>query len=1146
MPQTPSAGTSAALGLDASHGHPCPMIQLRLRDGGMLGANLAAQAALGDAIGDPRTLAPALEAVRAGRAEAEIAGPDGQAIRFWIGPPAAGDGDEAVVLLTAAPPHDPGSGDGALLTVACRTARVGGWSYDVARDRVRWSAETRALFDVDDAPPRTRSDLDRFFRPDEHARHAALVEACLTRGEPYDSEFEIVTGRGGTLTVRGVGEPVRENGRIVGARGAVQDVTALKAVERMLAQSTARFRALADALPMIVWSSDAEGAIEFMNAAHGRYVGEDRADLPWTDNVHPDDLPATRALLAAAVRSGRPFESQHRLRRADGAWRWHRFGGSPYRDAAGTVAQWFGCAIDIHDLRQAEEVALDYAGRLNRTLESISDGLFAIDRDWRFTFVNAKAESLTGRTRQSLVGRRIWDAFPEAVGTPFEANYRAAMEEGRVIAFETYFPPLETWFSVTVYPQRDGLAIYFQDATARRRALEGLRLLGRAIEGVDDALMLAEIDAAGGGMQVVYANAAMTRLGGVGVGDRLDGPASLLAPGGSAQRREEIRRAFDAGEPFRAEVEGRARDGAAIWLDLEVAPVAEEDGAARHCAVVMRDVTRRREYDARLSRYARRMTATVSALQRLATLDFRAPGMLDEVAALAAELTGADAACISTLDGTRLIRVASTPGARALKGLSHLDPGDGVFIEAIRSDRPTVCVDCAADPRIDCAQMAAFGFRSLIATPLAGLARGQGVLKVMRRDPHAPEPIDLDGLKLFAEAAGATLSRMQAEAQLRAAQRMEAIGQLTGGVAHDFNNLLTVILGNAEMLVEGLTDDAQLRMLAEMTQTAAQRGAELTQRLLAFARRQPLDPAAVDVNALLGSMDALLRRTLGDEVEVELVRGGGLWRALVDAPQLENALLNLCLNARDAMPDGGRLTIETANAALDDAYAREAEEVEPGQYVMIAVSDTGVGMTEEVRARAFDPFFTTKAVGRGSGLGLSMVFGFVKQSRGHVRLYSEPGQGTTVRLYLPRAAAEPPAVASAVPEGLPRGAEAVLLVEDDTQVREHAARLLESLGYRVLAAPDGPSALALLREGKAVDLLFTDVVMPGGMNGRELADAARALRPGLPVLFTSGYTENAIVHHGRLDRGVLLLAKPYRRGELAAKLRQALDGMERS
>jgi PAS domain S-box-containing protein len=1146
MPQTPSDGSAEAFGPDPSRGHPCPMIVLRLRDGAMLSANRAAQAALGCGLGAAETLAPALEAARAGRAKADLAGPDGQAIRFWIGPPAAADGAEAVVLLTAAPPGDGGSDDAALLAAACRAARVGGWSYDVARDAVRWSAETRALFEAEDAPPRTRADLARFIPVAERARHGALVEACLTRGERYDAEFEFITGSGAALTIRGVGEPMREGDRIVGARGAVQDVTALKTVERMLEQSKARFRALADALPIIVWSTDAEMEVVEVNAMLRRYLGEDRADLPWTESVHPDDVAASVALIDAARRSGRPFESQHRLRRADGAWRWHRFTGSPYRDATGAVAQWFGCAIDIHDLRQAEEVALDYAGRLNRTLESISDGLFAIDRDWRFTFVNAKAESLTGRSRHSLVGRRIWDEFPEAVGTPFEANYRAAMAEGRVIAFETYFPPLDTWFAVTVYPQRDGLAIYFQDATARRRALEGLRLLGRAIEGVDDALLLAEIDAAGGGMRVIYANAAMQRLGRVDVGDWLEGPASLLAPGASAQRRDELLRAFDAGEPFRAEVEGRARDGAAIWLDLEVAPVPEEDGVARHCAVVMRDVTRRREYDARLSRYARRMTATVSALQRLATLDFRAPGMLDAVAALAAELTGADEACISTLDGTRLIRVAATPGARALTGLAHVDPEAGVFLEAIRSDRPAVCADCAADPRPDCAQMAASGFRSLIATPLAGLARGQGVLKVMRRDPHAPEPIDLDGLKLFAEAAGATLSRMQAEAQLRAAQRMEAIGQLTGGVAHDFNNLLTVILGNAEMLVESLSDDAQLRLLAEMTQTAAQRGAELTQRLLAFARRQPLDPAAVDVNGLLGSMDALLRRTLGDEVEVELVRGGGLWRALVDAPQLENALLNLCLNARDAMPDGGRLTIETANAALDDAYAREAEEVEPGQYVMIAVSDTGVGMTEEVRARAFDPFFTTKAVGRGSGLGLSMVFGFVKQSRGHVRLYSEPGQGTTVRLYLPRAAAEPPAVASAVPEGLPRGAEAVLLVEDDTQVREHAARLLESLGYRVLAAPDGPSALALLREGKAVDLLFTDVVMPGGMNGRELADAARALRPGLPVLFTSGYTENAIVHHGRLDRGVLLLAKPYRRGELAAKLRQALDGMERS
>jgi len=382
--------------------------------------------------------------------------------------------------------------------------------------------------------------------------------------------------------------------------------------------------------------------------------------------------------------------------------------------------------------------------------------------------------------------------------------------------------------------------------------------------------------------------------------------------------------------------------------------------------------------------------------------------------------------------------------------------------------------------------------------------------------------------------------RIELEERLRQAQRLEAVGQLTGGVAHDFNNLLTVILGNAELLVESLPAGDSLRQLADTTRKAAERGADLTNRLLAFSRRQTLDPKPTDIGKLMAGMDTLLRRTLGGNVEIELVRAGGLWRAFVDPPQLENAILNLCINARDAMPDGGRLTIELINAHLDQSYADWNEEVTPGQYVAVAISDTGTGMTPEVMARAFEPFFTTKEVGKGSGLGLSMVFGFAKQSNGHVKVYSEPGLGTTVRLYLPRARGEEADIQGAVAVSIDGGAEKILLVEDDDMVREHVAEQLQSLGYRVVAVSNGPAALEILRAADDFDLLFTDIVMPGGMSGRQLADAVRPLRPDLPVLFTSGYTENAVVHHGRLDAGVNLLNKPYRRQDLARKVRQVL------
>jgi nitrogen-specific signal transduction histidine kinase/CheY-like chemotaxis protein len=382
--------------------------------------------------------------------------------------------------------------------------------------------------------------------------------------------------------------------------------------------------------------------------------------------------------------------------------------------------------------------------------------------------------------------------------------------------------------------------------------------------------------------------------------------------------------------------------------------------------------------------------------------------------------------------------------------------------------------------------------------------------------------------------------RRMLQEQLRQSQRLDAIGQLTGGVAHDFNNLLTVILGNAETLAECLTDDQRLRMLADVTAKAAERAAELTSRLLAFARRQPLEPKATDINRQIAHMDSLLRRSLGEHVEIELVRGGGLWKAMVDPGQLENALLNLCINARDAMPQGGRLTIETANTLLDSEYVKQHAELSPGRYVMIAVSDTGTGMDKDTMQKAFEPFFTTKEVGKGSGLGLSMVYGFIKQSFGHIRIYSEPGEGTTIRLYLPRADRDEEVTSATAASEPDRGSERILLVEDDDMVREHVHALLLQLGYHVVPACNGKEALELLDQKGPFDLLFTDVVMPGGISGRQLADMVRTRYPDMPVLYTSGYTENAIVHHGRLDTGVVLLQKPFRRHELAEKLRQVL------
>jgi PAS domain S-box-containing protein len=399
----------------------------------------------------------------------------------------------------------------------------------------------------------------------------------------------------------------------------------------------------------------------------------------------------------------------------------------------------------------------------------------------------------------------------------------------------------------------------------------------------------------------------------------------------------------------------------------------------------------------------------------------------------------------------------------------------------------------------------------------------------------------------FAKITRDLTERRAAEERLLQAQKMEGIGQLTGGVAHDFNNLLTVIIGNLEALQrhlgENSLDSGRLRRSADNAMRGARRAESLTQRLLAFSRQQPLDPKPVDVGRLVTGMSDLLRRTLGEHIAVETVLAGGLWRAHADPSELEVAILNLAVNARDAMQDGGKLTIETANIHLDERYAASQIEVLPGQYVMLAVTDNGSGMPAETVAKAFEPFFTTKDVGHGTGLGLSQVYGFVKQSNGHVKIYSEVGEGTTVKIYLPRVHSEVAQTEEAPIREPARGrrSEVILLVEDDEDVRSYSSETLRELGYHVIEAINARSAIRMLDAHPEVAVLFTDVGLPGGMNGRQLAEEARKGRPNLKVLFTTAYARNAIVHDGRLDPGVELLPKPFTQAALAEKLRDMID-----
>jgi signal transduction histidine kinase/ActR/RegA family two-component response regulator len=502
--------------------------------------------------------------------------------------------------------------------------------------------------------------------------------------------------------------------------------------------------------------------------------------------------------------------------------------------------------------------------------------------------------------------------------------------------------------------------------------------------------------------------------------------------------------------------------------------------------------------------------------------------------------------------------------------LGRVEPADMSSPQghAFSTGEPSFCSDLSAETHFNLPSFyAEHGIVSIVDVIIkGGDSRPYGILEIDNDRQHLYDQHDIDFLTGFANVvaeAVATASRAESlqyaldrlkimvaekdellraknmvDQHLREAQKLDAIGQLTGGVAHDFNNILTVITGSIEILSDAVADRPQLATLVKLIEDAAARGADLTGRLLSFARKQPLQPREVDVNLFVGATTGLLKPTLGEQIQILVELSGEPVRALVDPGQLTNAILNLALNARDAMPNGGTLTIRTSNVVIDPGGADEAT---ADNYVLIAVTDTGNGISEENLDKVFEPFFTTKEIDKGTGLGLSMVYGFVKQSLGHVTICSALGQGTTIGMYLPQANGVSLPVASSRMSPVEGGQETVLVVEDDPLVRTFVLTRINDLGYHTLPAANAAEAMIIIDGPQPIDLLFTDVVMPGAMNGRQLADAARERRPSLKVLFTSGYSEDAIIHNGYLDAGVLLLAKPYHKAELAAMLRSALE-----
>ncbi|WP_253717883.1 PAS domain-containing sensor histidine kinase [Sphingomonas sp. AP4-R1] len=558
---------------------------------------------------------------------------------------------------------------------------------------------------------------------------------------------------------------------------------------------------------------------------------------------------------------------------------------------------------------------------------------------------------------------------------------------------------------------------------------------------------------------------------------------------------------------FEAEGWRVRKDGTRFWANVVIDPIRQPDGTLVGFAKVTRDLSERRAAEEKLRASEERFRLLVQSVSDYAIYMLDTDGLVSSWNAGAERFMGYAA---GEIIGQHFSRV-----------YTQEDRGAGVPDAALAAARNE-------------GRFEAEGWRVR--------KDGSRFWSSVIIDPIRNDAGELVG---FAKVTRDLTERREIEEQLRQAQKMEAVGQLTGGLAHDFNNLLTGISGSLEMmqvrLAQGRTAEVDRYFIA--AQGAVKRAAALTHRLLAFSRRQTLDPRPANVNHLLAGLDELIRRTMGPAIDVEVVGASGVWSILVDANQLENAVLNLCINARDAMPDGGKLTIEAANKWLDERAARQ-HDLPVGQYVSLCVTDTGTGMTPDVIAKAFDPFFTTKPLGEGTGLGLSMIYGFARQSGGHVRIYSEVGQGTTMCLYLPRHTEDAASdeeielQADIVPAG---DGEVVLVIDDEPTIRMLVAEILGESGYSVIEAPDGPTGLRVLESNTRIDLLITDVGLPGGMNGRQVADAARATRPNLRILFITGYAENAVIGRGRLEQGMHVLTKPFQVEALAVKVREIIE-----
>ncbi len=946
--------------------------------------------------------------------------------------------------------------------------------------------------------------------PDGHPYPAAEcpLSRVYARGETFVGHEDVFFRRDGSpVQVACSNAPLMIEGRIAGAVLVAHDITERRQTEAALRESEARYRTAGEAIRYGVWVCNSKGGIEFASQIFLDLIGKTLDEVKprgWLDRLPPEDLKSTLDAWRECVRTGSEWVREHRVKDRDGVYRPILSLGRPVRDARGRVTSWVGFNLDISARKEAEDALRESEARLRRTIETAPFPIMVHAEDGEMVHISQAWLQFSGYAREEIDTIAAWTerAYGErkqVARSNIDRLYALdrAVDEGEYL-IRTADGRTRVWAFSSAPLGRNGrgqrlVVSMAADVTARRDAERDLReseiRMRALLDASQDEILLVSV----AGEVLASNKAAERRLAkrtgnSSPVGARLD---ALLPQDQVEERMRRVRQVAATATLAHWEAQIRSR-----WFEFWFYPVLRPDQPVFEVAVYAREITQQKKSQADLSKLfqaIQQSPTSVVITDRDGKIEYVNPKFSEVTGYTQAEAIG---------QNPRILKSGHTPPEQ-YTGLWETIALGGVWRGELLNKKKN-------------------GELFWELASIAPVKQGDAVTN-------------------FVAVKEDITDRKQIEEQLRQSQKMQALGQLTGGIAHDFNNLLGIVIGNLQLLGERVGGDAKNGDYLEDALWAARRGGELTHRLLAFARKQPLKPTIIDLNDVVRGITELFRRTLGMSIRIEELLSPDLWKALADRGELERALVNLAVNSRDAMRGSGTLTLETRNALLDEDYAELYEELKPGSYVLLAVTDTGTGMPPEVTERVFEPFFTTKEVGQGSGLGLSMVYGFVKQSGGHVSIYSRVGQGTCVKLYLPRAPSLPSEQMDGSAE-VPFGDVAhkvVLVVEDEAKLRRVAVKMLDRLGLRSLQAETARDALELLADVH-VDVLFTDIELAGGMNGTELAEAAHNLYPQLKVLFTTGFARQASLYERGLDERAPWLLKPYSHQELARELRALL------